>query len=102
MICFVSILSGSSIIDDDWQYTTFYPTPKMSTYLFAITVSEFTSTPSSHEHVEIKVRVCWQIQNEFNVFNVSFQWCSMTEISASLYLLTPASGFGMALVLYKI
>ncbi|XP_076589916.1 alanyl (membrane) aminopeptidase-like b [Chaetodon auriga] len=46
--------SGSSIIDDDWQYTTFHPTPKMSTYLFAFTVSEFTSTPSPHERVDIK------------------------------------------------
>ncbi|XP_044047927.1 alanyl (membrane) aminopeptidase a [Siniperca chuatsi] len=46
--------SGSNIIDDDWQYTSFHPTPKMSTYLFAFTVSEFTSTPSPHERVEIK------------------------------------------------
>ncbi|XP_070828166.1 alanyl (membrane) aminopeptidase-like b [Chaetodon trifascialis] len=46
--------SGSNIIDDDWQYTTFHPTPKMSTYLFAFTVSEFTSTPSPHERVDIK------------------------------------------------
>ncbi|XP_041795824.1 alanyl (membrane) aminopeptidase a [Chelmon rostratus] len=46
--------SGSFIIDDDWQYTTFHPTPKMSTYLFAFTVSEFTSTPSLHERVDIQ------------------------------------------------
>ncbi|XP_070763184.1 alanyl (membrane) aminopeptidase-like b [Enoplosus armatus] len=45
--------SGSSIIDDDWQYTSFHPTPKMSTYLFAFTVSEFTSVPSPHGRVEI-------------------------------------------------
>ncbi|XP_026166563.1 alanyl (membrane) aminopeptidase-like b isoform X2 [Mastacembelus armatus] len=45
---------GSSIIDDDWKYTRFYPTPRMSTYLFAFTVSEFTSIPSPHKRVEIK------------------------------------------------
>ncbi|XP_059192055.1 alanyl (membrane) aminopeptidase-like b [Centropristis striata] len=44
----------SLIIDDDWIYTSFHPTPVMSTYLFAFTVSEFKdSTPSSHERVEI-------------------------------------------------
>ncbi|XP_039988747.1 aminopeptidase N-like isoform X2 [Xiphias gladius] len=45
---------GSNIIHDDWKCTRFYPTPRMSTYLFAFTVSEFTSTPSPHERVEIK------------------------------------------------
>lgn len=49
--------SDSGIIDDDWQYTSFHPTPKMSTYLFAFTVSEFTSIPSTHERVDIKVCV---------------------------------------------
>ncbi|XP_068169982.1 alanyl (membrane) aminopeptidase-like b [Antennarius striatus] len=45
----------TNIIDDEWQYTTFNPTPKMSTYLFAFTVSEFTTSASSpHERVEIK------------------------------------------------
>lgn len=33
----------SNGIDDDWKYTRFYPSPVMSTYLFAFTVSEFTS-----------------------------------------------------------
>nr|XP_046249908.1 alanyl (membrane) aminopeptidase a [Scatophagus argus] len=46
-------ISVSNIIDDDWQYTTFYPTPKMSTYLFAFTVSEFTPTASTHGRVAI-------------------------------------------------
>uniref|UniRef100_A0A8C5EIE7 Aminopeptidase n=1 Tax=Gouania willdenowi TaxID=441366 RepID=A0A8C5EIE7_GOUWI len=49
-----SFLSVSNIIDDEWKYTQFYPTPRMSTYLFAFAVSEFTSIPSSHERVEIK------------------------------------------------
>ncbi|KAM9351954.1 alanyl (membrane) aminopeptidase-like b [Symphorus nematophorus] len=44
---------GTSIIGD-WLKTTFYPTPKMSTYLFAFTVSEFTSISSPHKDVEIK------------------------------------------------
>ncbi|XP_034734454.1 alanyl (membrane) aminopeptidase a [Etheostoma cragini] len=43
----------SNIIDSEWKFTRFHPTPKMSTYLFAFTVSEFTSTPSKHERVEI-------------------------------------------------
>ncbi|XP_068595223.1 aminopeptidase N-like [Brachionichthys hirsutus] len=45
----------TNIIDDDWQYTIFNPTPRMSTYLFAFTVSEFTESASSpHERVVIK------------------------------------------------
>ncbi|XP_068579969.1 alanyl (membrane) aminopeptidase-like b [Cebidichthys violaceus] len=36
----------SHILDDDWKVTIFQPTPKMSTYLFAFTVSEFTPTDS--------------------------------------------------------
>ncbi|KAI3371702.1 hypothetical protein L3Q82_024267 [Scortum barcoo] len=46
-------VAGSSIIDD-WKYTRFHPTPRMSTYLFAFTVSEFTATPSKHERVLIE------------------------------------------------
>uniref|UniRef100_A0A8C2Z2E4 Aminopeptidase n=1 Tax=Cyclopterus lumpus TaxID=8103 RepID=A0A8C2Z2E4_CYCLU len=34
----------SNILDDVWKVTYFYPTPKMSTYLFAFTVSEFTDS----------------------------------------------------------
>ena len=56
LVFLVSTLSDSDIfIDDDWQYTSFHPTPKMSTYLFAFTVSEFTATPSSYERVKINV-----------------------------------------------
>ncbi|KAM6937865.1 alanyl (membrane) aminopeptidase-like b [Xenentodon cancila] len=33
--------SVSNIIDEEWKYTTFFPTPKMSTYLLAFMVSEF-------------------------------------------------------------
>ncbi|XP_070687597.1 alanyl (membrane) aminopeptidase-like b [Pempheris klunzingeri] len=47
-------VSDSNILDAHWQYTRFYPTPKMSTYLLAFTVSEFTPTPSTHERVDIK------------------------------------------------
>ncbi|KAK2918250.1 hypothetical protein Q8A73_004996 [Channa argus] len=47
--------SGTFIIDDEWHYTRFAPTPRMSTYLFAFTVSEFTSShSSSHGRVVIK------------------------------------------------
>ncbi|XP_034444137.1 aminopeptidase Ey-like [Hippoglossus hippoglossus] len=49
-----ALTSGSSIIDDEWQYTRFYPTPRMSTYLLAFTVSEFESIPSTHERVDIQ------------------------------------------------
>ncbi|XP_034031432.1 aminopeptidase N-like [Thalassophryne amazonica] len=47
------VQSDSGIIDDDWKYTRFHQTRKMSTYLLAFTVSEFTSTPSAHERVTI-------------------------------------------------
>ncbi|XP_054475298.1 alanyl (membrane) aminopeptidase-like b [Anoplopoma fimbria] len=48
-------IKDSEIIDDDWKKTIFYPTPKMSTYLFAFTVSEFTATRSPlHGRVDIK------------------------------------------------
>ncbi|TMS05589.1 Aminopeptidase N [Larimichthys crocea] len=47
--------SVSNMLDDYWQYTKFYPTPKMSTYLFAFVVSEFEqSTRSPHDRVEIQ------------------------------------------------
>lgn len=38
----------SSLIDDDWLCTRFHPTQVMSTYLFAFTVSEFTSKKTDH------------------------------------------------------
>lgn len=56
-VCFVLTLLGTTLIDDEWQFTAFYPTPKMSTYLFAFTVSKFTATSSQHERVQINVRV---------------------------------------------
>lgn len=65
-VYFVLTPSGSSIIDDEWQSTTFYPTPKMSTYLFAFTVSEFTATPSQHDRVEINVCVRLRISDDLN------------------------------------
>ncbi|KAM3609436.1 uncharacterized protein V6R79_014788 [Siganus canaliculatus] len=45
--------SDSKIVDN-WQYTSFYPTPKMSSYLFAFAVSEFKPVPSPHERVDIQ------------------------------------------------
>lgn len=54
---FALTLLGTSIIDDEWQATTFHPTPKMSTYLFAFTVSEFKATPSPYGDVMINVRI---------------------------------------------
>ncbi|KAM9854309.1 alanyl (membrane) aminopeptidase-like b [Aulostomus maculatus] len=48
-------VSGSDLIDDDWKFTNFHPTPRMSTYLFAFTVSEFTSRRSEHERVKILI-----------------------------------------------
>lgn len=40
-------LAGKNqIIDDEWVFTEFESSPRMSTYLFAFTVSEFTSTVS--------------------------------------------------------
>ncbi|KAL6107369.1 uncharacterized protein ACO6RY_11025 [Pungitius sinensis] len=48
-------LRESNVIDDNWKVTYFHPTPKMSTYLFAFTVSEFTFTePSTPGRVDIK------------------------------------------------
>ncbi|XP_060892278.1 alanyl (membrane) aminopeptidase-like b [Labrus mixtus] len=46
--------SDSNIIDEEWKYTQFHPTPRMSTYLFAFAVSEFTSVSSAHERVAIR------------------------------------------------
>uniref|UniRef100_A0A8C2X8C1 Aminopeptidase n=1 Tax=Cyclopterus lumpus TaxID=8103 RepID=A0A8C2X8C1_CYCLU len=40
-------MRDSNILDDVWKVTYFYPTPKMSTYLFAFTVSEFTDSADS-------------------------------------------------------
>ncbi|XP_061879642.1 aminopeptidase N-like [Entelurus aequoreus] len=49
-------VSGADILDDDdWMETRFYPTPKMSTYLLAFTVSELTSSPAAHERVKIQI-----------------------------------------------
>ncbi|XP_053283791.1 aminopeptidase Ey [Pleuronectes platessa] len=47
------IASKTDIIDDEWWFTVFDQTPRMSTYLFAFTVSEFTSIESAHERVKI-------------------------------------------------
>ncbi|XP_061679641.1 alanyl (membrane) aminopeptidase-like b [Syngnathoides biaculeatus] len=46
--------AGSDIIDG-WKVTRFNPTRKMSTYLFAFTVSEFTSAISEHDRVKIRI-----------------------------------------------
>ncbi|XP_029290005.1 alanyl (membrane) aminopeptidase-like b [Cottoperca gobio] len=46
--------SDSNIIDKEWKYTSFHPTPIMSTYLFAFTVSEFNSISSQHDRVNIQ------------------------------------------------
>nr|XP_057943178.1 aminopeptidase N-like [Doryrhamphus excisus] len=46
--------SGSDILDRDWQLTRFHPTPKMSTYLLAFTVSDLTSARSPHQRVRIQ------------------------------------------------
>ncbi|XP_044213044.1 alanyl (membrane) aminopeptidase a [Thunnus albacares] len=47
--------AGSYNIDSEWDYTKFYPTPRMSTYLFAFTVSEFQCTVSNRNHLTIKI-----------------------------------------------
>ncbi|CAJ1057506.1 alanyl (membrane) aminopeptidase a [Xyrichtys novacula] len=44
----------SNIIDEDWKYTRFHPTPTMSTYLLAFTVSEFTPVVSTNGRVSIR------------------------------------------------
>lgn len=60
MYFLVSLLSGSNIIDDEWQRTAFRETPKMSTYLFAFTVVDdsfsFIPSPKSNtDRVDINV-----------------------------------------------
>ncbi|XP_058502629.1 aminopeptidase N-like [Solea solea] len=44
----------TDFIDGEWKYTIFEPTPRMSTYLFAFVVSDFTATESSHDSVTIR------------------------------------------------
>ncbi|XP_061628759.1 alanyl (membrane) aminopeptidase-like b [Phyllopteryx taeniolatus] len=46
--------AGADIIDG-WKVTRFNPTPKMSTYLFAFTVSKFTPILSKHDRVKIRI-----------------------------------------------
>ncbi|XP_077372374.1 alanyl (membrane) aminopeptidase-like b [Festucalex cinctus] len=41
-------------LDDDWELTRFHPTPNMSTYLLAFTVSEFKHVRSEHDRVVIR------------------------------------------------
>lgn len=45
----------STVIDDDWKKTVFRPSPIMSTYLLAFTVSEFTGIKSPHDRVQITI-----------------------------------------------
>ncbi|KAM8750250.1 aminopeptidase N-like [Acanthopagrus schlegelii] len=45
---------GSQTINDKWEVTEFFPTKKMSTYLFAFTVSDFTSFNTEYKNMEIK------------------------------------------------
>lgn len=63
-------LSGSQTIDDEWEMTEFFPTKKMSTYLFAFTVSDFTSISTPYDNVEINVCFLQLIQNECDVIAV--------------------------------
>uniref|UniRef100_A0A1A8PTP5 Aminopeptidase n=2 Tax=Nothobranchius rachovii TaxID=451742 RepID=A0A1A8PTP5_9TELE len=47
-------VSVSNIIDEEWKYTRFMATPRMSSYLLAFTVSEFTATDSPNSRIVIK------------------------------------------------
>ncbi|XP_072242690.1 alanyl (membrane) aminopeptidase-like b [Leuresthes tenuis] len=49
-----AVQAVSNIIDDEWKYTSFRPTPVMSTYLFAFMVSEFKSIESPHPVKKIR------------------------------------------------
>uniref|UniRef100_A0A3Q1F5F9 Aminopeptidase n=1 Tax=Acanthochromis polyacanthus TaxID=80966 RepID=A0A3Q1F5F9_9TELE len=46
----------SNLENEDWKYTCFETTPKMSTYLFAFTVSEFTSEASHTTGKRVTIR----------------------------------------------
>uniref|UniRef100_A0A8P4G8W2 Aminopeptidase n=1 Tax=Dicentrarchus labrax TaxID=13489 RepID=A0A8P4G8W2_DICLA len=80
--------SASNIIDEDWQYTSFHPTPKMSTYLVAFTVSEFKPTPSTHE----------RIQHEFHVIVFGMV---LTLDQIALPDLSPAAMENWGLITYQ-
>lgn len=58
----------------EWKTTRFAPTPKMSTYLFAFTVSELKSTTSPKGRVTIKVS---SVQQVFLKQHLS--WLSISE-----------------------
>uniref|UniRef100_A0A3B3W1Q5 Aminopeptidase n=1 Tax=Poecilia latipinna TaxID=48699 RepID=A0A3B3W1Q5_9TELE len=45
---------GILILGSNWKYTQFFPTPKMSSYLLALTISEFKFTTSPENRVTIK------------------------------------------------
>uniref|UniRef100_A0A3B5MVC1 Uncharacterized protein n=1 Tax=Xiphophorus couchianus TaxID=32473 RepID=A0A3B5MVC1_9TELE len=48
-------LSNTLQQNEDWKYTKFFSTPKMSSYLLAFTISEFLAMDSPKSRVNIKV-----------------------------------------------
>ncbi|XP_027900303.1 alanyl (membrane) aminopeptidase-like b [Xiphophorus couchianus] len=49
-----TLQQSSSLLDEDWKYTKFFSTPKMSSYLLAFTISEFLAMDSPKSRVNIK------------------------------------------------
>lgn len=50
-------MTVSNILDDEWKYTNFETTPRMSTYLLAFTVSEFTSIVSHTTDKRVTIQI---------------------------------------------
>uniref|UniRef100_A0A671VWD8 Aminopeptidase n=1 Tax=Sparus aurata TaxID=8175 RepID=A0A671VWD8_SPAAU len=80
---------GSQTIDDEWEMTEFFPTKKMSTYLFAFTVSDFTSISTPYDNVEINVCVLQLIQNECDVIVLAEQFYVANLIISHIYVIPP-------------
>uniref|UniRef100_A0A665W1R9 Aminopeptidase n=1 Tax=Echeneis naucrates TaxID=173247 RepID=A0A665W1R9_ECHNA len=97
---------------DDWKYTRFHSTPKMSTYLFAFAVSEFEATASSYEptyarpeavaagHTKYAAEITGKILSFYeNLFEIKYMQQKLDQIA--LPDLSPAAMENWGLITYQ-